>query len=61
MKTYARYRYTYGVTAQKLGNEWHEVTAEFLQWYPSGRRLTVVVNGMKVKADDCELIQVFDC
>ena len=59
MKTYARYIYTKDLTAKLVGNEWHEVTKEFMQYYPSGRHNTVVINGMAIKARHCEIVQVF--
>lgn len=59
MKIYARYKYTKDFTAKIVGNAWHEVTKEEMRNYPSGRRNTVVINGVAVKADYCEIVQVF--
>lgn len=59
LKTYARYKYTKDLTAKMVGNEWHEVTKEEMRYYPSGRKNTVVINGVAVKADHCEIVQVF--
>ena len=59
MKTYARYIYTTDLTAKRVGNQWHEVTKEFTQYYPSGRHTTIVINGVAIKARHCEIVQVF--
>ena len=59
MKTYARYIYTKDLTAEKVGNVWHEVTEEKKQWRPSGLCNVVVINGMAVKAEHCEIVTVF--
>lgn len=60
MKTYARYIYTCDMTAKKVGNEWHEVTNEKMEYRPSGRHLCVTINGVSVKAEHCEIVTVFD-
>ena len=60
LKTYARYIYTQDFTAKRIGNEWHEVTKEYVQYYPSGRHATVVICGCAVKARHCEIVQVFN-
>lgn len=60
MKTYARYKYTNSWEAKLIGCGWHEITAEYTKYYPSGKHLTVIVNGLAVKARECELVQVFD-
>ena len=59
MKTYARYIYTQDMTAKRVGNGWHEVTKEYMMYYPSGRQNTVVINGVAVKARHCEIVQVY--
>lgn len=59
MKTYARYIHTADLVAKVIGNEWYEVTAEYIKRYPSGYRTVVVINGLTVKADHCEIVQVF--
>ena len=59
MKTYARYIYTQDMTAKRIGNEWIEVTQEYVMCYPSGRQNVVVLRGVAVKARHCEIIQVF--
>lgn len=59
MKTYARYRYTKDFTAKRVGNEWHEVEGEEVRYYPSGRHNTIIINGCAVKAQHCEIVQVF--
>lgn len=60
MKTYARYNYTFDFAGQKLGGKWYEVEAEKMVCYPSGKRNTLILNGIGVKADHCEIIQVFE-
>ena len=59
LKTYARYKYTTDLTAKRVGNDWHEVTKEYVQYYPSGRHNTLVICGCAVKARHCEIVQVF--
>lgn len=59
MITYARYIYTTDLTAKRVGNQWHKVTKEYVQYYPSGRHTTIVINGVAVKARHCEIVQVF--
>ena len=58
--TYARYKYTQDLTGRRLGKGWHKVTKEYIQWYPSGRHNTVVINGCAVKACHCEVVQVIE-
>lgn len=59
LKTYARYTYTTDYTAKRVGNCWHEVTKEYMMYYPSGRQLTIVIDGIAIKARHCEIVQVF--
>ena len=59
LKTYARYTYTMDYTAKRVGNGWHEVTKEYMMYYPSGRQLTIVIDGIAIKARHCEIVQVF--
>ena len=59
LKTYAKYKYTKDFHAQRIGAGWHLVEKEYLQYYPSGRHSTVVINGYAVKACHCEIVQVF--
>jgi hypothetical protein len=59
LKTYARYTYTTDYTAKRVGNDWHEVTKEYMMYYPSGRQLTIVIDGIAIKARHCEIVQVF--
>jgi hypothetical protein len=59
MKTYARYIYTTDYTAKRVGNGWHEVTKEYMMYYPSGRQLAIVIDGIAIKARQCEIVQVF--
>ena len=59
LKTYARYIYTTDYTAKRVGNGWHEVTKEYMMYYPSGRHLTIVIDGIAIKARHCEIVQVF--
>ena len=58
LKTYARYIYKNDVTARRIGNEWIEVTSEYMKWFPSGLQNVVVLNGLAIKARLCEIIQV---
>ena len=60
MKTYARYKYTTDYTAKRIGTGWHIVEKEYVQYYPSGRHNTLVINGCAVKACHCEIVQVIE-
>ena len=51
LKTYARYTYTMDYTAKRVGNGWHEVTKEYMKYYPSGRQLTIVIDALQSKQD----------
>ena len=59
MKTYARYNFTKGWEAEKIGEGWHEVTAERTMRTPSGLNNYITINGVSVKARHCEVVQVF--
>ena len=59
MKTYARYNFTYGWQAEKIGEGWHLVTNEYTMQTPSGRNAYITINGISVKARFCTVIQVF--
>lgn len=59
MKTYARYKFNMGWEAERLGKEWHEVTKEFQGYAPSGFNNYVIINGLKIKASHCDIVQVF--
>lgn len=60
MKTFAKYKFTKDWTAQRIGNDWLEVTNEYQQFTPSGLNNYVVIGGVGVKARFCEIIQVFE-
>lgn len=59
MSTYARYTYTVGQEAKRIGNGWHLVTREYTLRTPSGLHQYITINGIAVKARDCEVVQVF--
>lgn len=59
MKTYARYNYTTGWEAQRIGTGYHEVTASKMLRTPSGLHEYITINGVSVKARHCEIVQVF--
>ena len=58
METYARYKYKKFGPYDRIGNNWYKVEREFFECYPSGRQNTLILAGCKVKARDCENIQV---
>ena len=59
MKTYAKYIYTAGWEAQKIGTGWHKVTNERMMRTPSGLNNYITINGVSIKARHCEIVQVF--
>lgn len=59
MATYARYNYTIGWEADKIGSEWHLVTREVTRRTPSGIHQYITINGVAVKARHCTVVQVF--
>ena len=59
MATYARYNFTTGWEATKIGTGWHLVTNERIMYTPSGRHTYITINGVAVKARHCEVVQVF--
>ena len=59
MSTYARYNFTIGREAEKIGADWHLVTNEYTMRTPSGVRQYITINGVSVKARHCEVVQVF--
>ena len=59
MATYARYNFTTGWEASKIGTGWHLVTNERIMYTPSGRHTYITINGVAVKARHCEVVQVF--
>lgn len=59
MKTYARYIYTTGWEAERIGAGYHEVTASRMIRTPSGLNEYITINGVSVKARHCEIVQVF--
>lgn len=59
MKTYAKYNFTVGWEANKIGSGWHRVTKEVTLRTPSGINQYVTINGVAVKARHCTVVQVF--
>ena len=59
MATYARYNFTTGREANKIGEGWHLVTNEKTLRTPSGVHQYITINGVAVKARHCEVVQVF--
>lgn len=59
MKEYARYKYTTGWEADRIGAGYHEVTASKMLRTPSGLNEYITINGVSVKARHCEIVQVF--
>ena len=60
MKTYARYTFTAGWEAKKIGEGWHEVTNSKTLRTPSGLNEYITINGVSVKARFCEVVYVFN-
>ena len=59
MKEYARYKYTTGWEADRIGPGYHEITASKMFRTPSGLNEYITINGVSVKARHCEIVQVF--
>lgn len=59
MVTYARYNFTIGWEASKIGESWYLVTNEKTLRTPSGIHQYITINGVAVKARHCEVVQVF--
>ena len=59
MKEYARYKYTTGWEASRIGTGYHEVTASKMLRTPSVLNEYITINGVSVKARHCEIVQVF--
>ena len=59
MATYARYNFTTGWEASKIGEGWHLVTNEKTLRTPSGTHQYITINGVAVKARHCTVVQVF--
>ena len=59
MKEYARYKYTTGWEADRIGTGYYEVTASKMLRTPSGLNEYITINGVSVKARHCEIVQVF--
>ena len=59
MSTYAKYNYTVGWEANKIGEGWHLVTNEKTLRTPSGIYQYITINGVAVKARHCTVVQVF--
>ena len=59
MATYARYNFTTGWEAGRIGQGWFLVTNEKILRTPSGTHQYITINGVSVKARHCEVVQVF--
>ena len=59
MATYAKYNFTIGWEAEKIGEGWHLVTNEKIKRTPSGMHRYITINGVAVKARHCAIVQVF--
>ena len=59
MSTYAKYNFTKGWEAEKIGEGWHLVTSEKTRRTPSGTHQYITINGVAVKARHCVVVQVF--
>ena len=59
MSTYAKYNFTKGWEAEKIGESWHLVTDEKILRTPSGVHQYITINGVSVKARHCVVVQVF--
>ena len=59
MSTYAKYNFTKGWEAEKIGEGWHLVTSEKTMHTPSGTHQYITINGVAVKAKHCVVVQVF--
>lgn len=59
MSTYAKYNFTKGWEAEKIGEGWHLVTNERTMCTPSGVHQYITINGVAVKARHCVVVQVF--
>ena len=59
MSTYAKYNFTKGWEAEKIGEGWHLVTSERTMRTPSGVHQYITINGVSVKARHCVVVQVF--
>lgn len=58
MSTYAKYNFTKGWEAEKIGEGWHLVTNERTMRTPSGVHQYITINGVSVKARHCTVVQV---
>ena len=59
MSTYAKYNFTTGWEANKIGRGWHLVTSEKTLRTPSGVHQYITINGVAVKVQHCTVVQVF--
>lgn len=59
MSTYAKYNFTKGWEAERIGEGWHLVTSERTMRTPSGTHQYITINGVAVKARYCVVVQVF--
>jgi hypothetical protein len=59
LKTYARIKREWDARAYAFGTSWQEVEREGQRYFPSGRKAVVYVQGREIKAEICEIVQVF--
>ena len=59
MSTYAKYNFTKGWEAEKIGEGQHLVTNERTMRTPSSVHQYITINGVSVKARHCVVVQVF--
>jgi hypothetical protein len=60
MSIYAKYNFSVGFEAERIGSGWHLVTKSRMQRTPSGLHEYVTINGVSVKARHCEIVYVFE-
>lgn len=59
LKIYARIKWEWDARGYTFGNTWQEVEKEGYNYFPSGRKAVVYIQGKQIKADRCEIVQVF--
>ena len=59
LKTYARIKREWDARAYAFGTSWQEVEREGQRYFPSGRKAVIYVQGREIKAEICEIVQVF--
>ena len=59
LKTYVRIKREWDARAYAFRTTWQEVEREGYCFFPSGRKAVVYVQGREIKAEICEIVQVF--